>query len=64
MIDDYHGERKIILNENNSRAMSSLWFTINKNDFKESSKFAMFQKTFIGNVAITIYAGRNALVWQ
>ena len=64
MIDDYHGERKIMLNENNSRSMSSLWFTVNKNDFKKSSKFAMFQKTFIGNVAITIYAGRNALVWQ
>jgi len=30
MIEDYHGERKIILNENDSRAMSSSRFTVNK----------------------------------
>ena len=30
MIEDYHGERKLILNENDSRAMSSSRLTVNK----------------------------------
>ena len=30
MIEDYHGERKIILSENDSQAMSSSRCTVNK----------------------------------
>ena len=31
MIEDYHGEREIILKENDSQAMSSSRCTVNKN---------------------------------
>ena len=64
MIDD-HVERKMILNENDSRTMSSLRFTVNKNDTKDSHLLNfLFQNAFTGNVAIDIYGGRDALVWQ
>ena len=36
MIEDYQVERKIILNENDSRAMSFSRFTVKKNYTKES----------------------------
>jgi len=64
MIDD-HVERKMILNENDSRTMSSLRFTVNKNDTKDSHLLNfLFQNAFTGNVAIDIYGGIDALVWQ
>jgi len=42
MIDD-HVERKMILNENDSRTMSSLLFTVNKKRHKrfKTSKFSV-----------------------
>ena len=67
MIDD-HVERKMILNENDSRTMPSLRFTVNKkklNDTKDSHLLNfLFQNAFTGHVAIDIYGGRDALVWQ
>ena len=30
MVEDYHGDHNIILNENDSQAMSSSRFTVNK----------------------------------
>jgi hypothetical protein len=57
MVDDYHGERNMILNEND------LW-SIKKKRQKRipSSKCSMFQKAFIGNVISNIYVDRDALV--
>jgi len=45
MADDYHGERKMILNENYARAMSSSRFTVNKTRHKRitSYKFLCFK---------------------
>ena len=44
MIEDYHGERKIALNENDSQAMPSSRFTVNKKKYtKESHLYSMFQ---------------------
>ena len=44
MIDDYHGERNISLNENDSQKMSSSRFTVNKKNYtKESHLYSMFQ---------------------
>ena len=45
-LDDrsYHGERKLILNENDSRAMSSSRLTVNKKIYTEESHlYSMFQ---------------------
>ena len=55
MIDDYSGVRKIIFNENDSRAMFTSRFTVNKNRQERitSSKLLMFQNAFLGNVFIT-----------
>ena len=62
----YHGERKLILNENDSWSMSSSWFTVNKKKLYKgiTSTFSMFQNAFIGNVTINMYRGRDAIVWQ
>ena len=59
-------ERKMMFNENDSRSMSSLWFTVNKkNETKDSHLLTfLFQNTFTGNVAIDIYGGRYFLTWQ
>ena len=62
MIDDYHGERKMILNENDSRAISSWRITVDKSDTKESQLYFLFQIVFIWNVAINIYGNRDDLV--
>jgi hypothetical protein len=44
MIEDYHGEHKTVLNENDSHAMSSSRFTVNKKKYtKESHLCSMFQ---------------------
>jgi hypothetical protein len=55
VIDDYSGVRKIIFNENDSRAMFTSRFTVNKNRQERitSSKLLMFQNAFLGNVFIT-----------
>jgi hypothetical protein len=48
----------MILNENDSRTMSSSGFTVNEKKRYlriTSSIFSIFQNAFIGNVAITIY---------
>ena len=60
------GERNIILNENDSRAICSSRLTVNKKrqEIITSSKFCMFQNVFIRNVAINIYGSRNARAWQ
>ena len=65
MIDD-HVERKMILNENDSWTMSSLRLTVNKKRHKKDSHLLnfIFQSAFTGNVAIDIYGGGGALVWQ
>ena len=57
MVYDFHGERKMILNENDSRAMSFSRFTIKRKRHKRNkfSKFSMFQNALIRNVAINIY---------
>jgi len=61
MIDN-HVERKMILNENDSRTISYDSRSI-KNDTKDSHLLnVLFQNAFTGNVAIDIYGGRNALV--
>ena len=64
MVDDYHRERKMILNEKDSRAMSSSGFMVNKKQHKRitSSIFSMFQNAFIGNITITIFGSKDALV--
>jgi hypothetical protein len=64
MIDDYHGERKMILNENYSRASRRHFSQSIKNDTKKSHLlyFLCFKNAFIGNVAINIYGCRDALV--
>ena len=56
MIDDYHRECKMILNENKSQAMSSSRFMVNKKKHKRIifSKFSMFENVFIGNVVTNI----------
>jgi hypothetical protein len=36
MIEDYHGERKIALNENDSQAMPSSRFTVNKKKYTQN----------------------------
>ena len=44
MIENYHGERKIVLNENDSQAMSSSRLTLNKKNYtKEPHLYSMFQ---------------------
>jgi hypothetical protein len=54
----------MILNENDSQTMSSL-FTINKNDTKDLHLLIfLIQNAFTGNSAIDIYEDRDALVWQ
>jgi len=64
MIDD-QVERKMILNENDSRTMSSWRFTVNKNDTKDLHLLNfLIQNAFTGNIVIDIYGGRDALVWQ
>ena len=57
MVDNYHGERNMILNENNS-------WSIKKKRQKRilSSKCSMFQNAFIGNVISNISVGRDILV--
>ena len=55
MIEDYHGERKLILNENDSRAMSSSRLTVNKKNLHWGITFIFYVSTcFIENVAINI----------
>ena len=55
MIEDYQVERKIILNENDSRAMSSSRFTVNKKVLHWGSTSIFYVSTcFRGNVAINI----------
>jgi hypothetical protein len=56
----------MILNENDSWAMYSSRFTVNKKRQKRitSSKFSMFQNAFIGNVANNIYGRRDVIVSQ
>jgi hypothetical protein len=50
---------------NDSQAMSSSRFTVNKKRHKRiTSIFSMFQYTFIVNVAINMYGLRDALVWK
>ena len=52
----------MILNENDSQTMSSL-FTINKNDTKDLHLLIfLIQNAFTGNSAIDIYEDRDALV--
>jgi hypothetical protein len=59
MIEDYHGERKIALNENDSQAMSSSRFTVNKKSYtKEAHLCSMFQHNSL-EIAINNYGGRN-----
>ena len=54
MIED-HVERKIILNENDSRTMSSLRVTVNKKTTQQIHLLNfLFQNAFTGNVAIDI----------
>ena len=49
--------------ENDSRVMPSSRFTVNeKATLKNPSICSMFQNAIIGNVAINIYVGRDALV--
>jgi hypothetical protein len=57
MMGGYHGEREIILNVNDSWAMSSSRFMVNKKRQKliTSSKFSIFQNVFIENVTINNY---------
>ena len=55
MIENYHLERKIILNENDSRAMSSSRFTVNKKVLHWGNTSIFYVSTcFIRNVAINI----------
>jgi len=62
MIDGHHGERKIILTEDNSRVMSSSRFTIIKKRQKRITKCLKFRITFIKIVPINTYEGSDALV--
>jgi len=59
--DDYHGERILILNENDSRAISSSRFMVNKKRHLRITIY-LFQNAFIGNVAIYIYGGSDGSV--
>ena len=53
----------MILNENDSRTMPSLRFTVDKKRHKRiTSIFSIFQNAFTENVDIHIYGGRYALV--
>jgi hypothetical protein len=54
MIDNYYWDHKRILNENDSQAISSSQFIVNRKSHKRST-FSMFQNAFIGNIAINIY---------
>ena len=63
MINNYYWDHKRILNENDSQAISSSQFIVNRKSHKRST-FSMFQNAFIGYVAVNIYGSRNALVWQ
>jgi hypothetical protein len=53
MVDDYHGQRKMILNKNDS---------LIKNDKKESHFLnVLFQNAFIGNDVSNIHGSRDSL---
>ena len=53
----------MILNENDSRTIPSLRFTVDKKRHKRiSSIFSIFQNALTGNVVVHIYGGRHALV--
>jgi hypothetical protein len=52
----------IILNANDSRAIPSSGFMVNKRHKNITSTFSMLQNAFIGNVAINIHGVRYAYV--
>ena len=64
MVDGYHAEHKIILTEDDSRAMSSSRFTILviKKRQKRITKFSKFRIASLKNVPINTYEGSDALV--
>ena len=57
MIDGYHRERKLMFNENDSRAMYSSRFTINieKKRLKWITQFSKFHIASVKNASIDIY---------
>ena len=60
---DDHVERNMILNENDSRTMSSLRFTVNKKRHKRFTSSKLYvSKCLHRKCAIDIYGGRDALV--